>query len=137
MLSFVAIPSVSLVLPEHTNRNVSLSRESQPEIAPQLGTFKTDFPDYRRGEVRGAKFHTHENIPSRGSGAVQKGGGGYENPAAGGFKIYNPPPPLPQNCLPSGHRGKEVGGGWGPKEFLPGSRENKKKKGLRFARFVF
>ena len=40
--SFAAIPSVSLVQLGHTNRNVFLSHESQREIDPRLGTFKTN-----------------------------------------------------------------------------------------------
>ena len=49
--SFAAILSLSLVLFGHTNRNVKLSHESQHEIAPCFGTFKTSslLPTRRSG----------------------------------------------------------------------------------------
>ena len=48
--SFAAIPSVSLVLPEHTNRSVFLSHESQREIALAYALSRP-IPYYQQGEV--------------------------------------------------------------------------------------
>ena len=48
--SFAAIPSVSLALLGHTNRNVFLSHESQHEIA-LVKTLSRPIPYYQQGEV--------------------------------------------------------------------------------------
>ena len=54
--SFAAIPSVSLVLLGHTNRTVSLSHESQREIA-LVHALSRLLPDYRQEEVeKGSLF---------------------------------------------------------------------------------
>ena len=53
--SFAAIPSVSLVLLGHTNRNVKLSHELQRDIALFLALSRL-IPDYRQGEVGGRKM---------------------------------------------------------------------------------
>ena len=49
--SFAAIPSVSLVQLEHTNRSVFLTHGAQREIGPRLGTFETNslLPTRRSG----------------------------------------------------------------------------------------
>ena len=46
---FAAIPSVSLVLPGHTNRNFLVSHESQREIAPLMKALSKLIPDYQQG----------------------------------------------------------------------------------------
>ena len=56
--SFTAIPSVSLVLFGHTNRNVSLSHESQREIA-LVEAPSRPIPDYPNKEKFGS-FQTGE-----------------------------------------------------------------------------
>ena len=47
--SFATIPSFSLVLLGHTNRNASVSHESQREIA-LVQTLSGPMPDYQQGE---------------------------------------------------------------------------------------
>ena len=52
--SFVAIPSLSLVLLRHTSGSVKLSHESQREIA-LLSALSRPIPYYQQGEVGGRK----------------------------------------------------------------------------------
>ena len=56
--SFAAVPSVSQVLFGHTNRSISLSHESQCEIA-LIEAPSRPFPDYQQcevGEKTGLRF---------------------------------------------------------------------------------